>query len=96
MAASIRTHPKSGDVYFIPAAYPHQIEVLGDKQIHFLIFFDPPMPQDVGYKASSAVMAATFGLDEKALPEFPTTLKDPLIVGRVNFLDPVVEIAAMV
>jgi oxalate decarboxylase len=92
---------KPGDMYFIPAAYPHQIEVLGNKQIHFLIFFDQPMPYDVGYKASATaisreVMAATFGLDEEALPEFPTTLKDPLIVGRVNSLDPVVELTAMV
>lgn len=87
---------KPGDMYFIPAAYPHQIEVLGDKQIHFLTFFDQPMPYDVGYKASATaisreVMTATFGLDEEALPEFPTTVKDPLIVGRVNALDPVVE-----
>jgi oxalate decarboxylase len=90
---------KAGDMYFVPAAYPHQIEVIGDEQIHFLIFFDQPMPYDVGYKASATaisreVMAATFGLDEDALPDFPQTVKDPLIVGRVNSLDPVVEITA--
>jgi oxalate decarboxylase len=90
---------KPGDVYFIPAAYPHQIEVIGDEQIHFLIFFDQPMPYDVGYKASATaisreVMAATFGLKEEALPEFPQTVKDPLIVGRVNSLDPVVAVTA--
>lgn len=28
---------KPGDMYFIPAAYPHQIEVLEDEQIHVLI-----------------------------------------------------------
>ncbi|KAH7408347.1 RmlC-like cupin domain-containing protein [Phaeosphaeria sp. MPI-PUGE-AT-0046c] len=90
---------KPGDMYFVPAAYPHQIEVLGDERIHFLIFFDQPMPYDVGYKASAtaiskAVMAATFGVDEDVLPEFPTTVKDPLIVGRVNSLDPVVQVTA--
>lgn len=90
---------KPGDMYFIPAAYPHQIEVLGDEQIHFLIFFDQPMPYDVGYKASATaisreVFAATFGLVEKEVPEFPTTVKNALLVGRVNELDPVVEVTS--
>lgn len=33
---------KPGDMYYTPAAYPHQIEVLpeGRKDIHFCIFFD--------------------------------------------------------
>ena len=85
-----------GDVYFVPAAYPHQIEVLGEEKIHFLIFFDQPMPYDVGYRASATaiskpVMAATFGLDEAALPTFPQTVKDPLIVKRFNPVDPVID-----
>jgi oxalate decarboxylase len=80
---------KAGDMYFIPRAYPHQIEVLGDEEIHFLIFFDNPMPQDVGYRASATamsreVMAATFGVTEGQLPAFPFTPKDPLIVGNFN------------
>jgi len=80
---------KPGDMYFIPRAYPHQIEVIGDEQIHFLIFFDQPMPQDVGYRASATaisreVMAATFGVREGDLPVFPFTPKDPLIVGKFN------------
>jgi oxalate decarboxylase len=77
-----------GDVYFVPAAYPHQIEVLSER-IHFLIFFDQPMPADVGYRASASalspeVLAATLGT---ALPELPFTPADPLLVGRVNPLD---------
>ncbi|MDW4736295.1 cupin domain-containing protein, partial [Escherichia coli] len=36
-----------GDVYFIPRAYPHHIEVLDNDEIHFLIFFDQPTPGDV-------------------------------------------------
>ena len=81
-----------GDVYFVPAAYPHQIEVLGEEKIHFLIFFDQPMPYDVGYRASATaiskpVMAAIFGLEEEELPEFPQTVKDPLIVKRFNAVD---------
>ena len=41
---------KPGDMYFIPPAYPHHIEQLGDETIHFLIFFDQPSPQDIGYR----------------------------------------------
>jgi len=85
-----------GDMYFIPRAYPHQIEVLGDEKIHFLIFFDQPTPQDIGYRTSATlvsgeVMAATFGVSEDKLPVFPLTSKDPLIVGKANMVDPVVN-----
>ncbi|MCJ1459618.1 hypothetical protein MMC28_009997 [Mycoblastus sanguinarius] len=85
---------RPGDVYFVPTAYPHHIEVLGKEQIHFLIFFDQPMPFDVGYRASATAlsreaMAATFGVSEKDLPMFPFTPKDPLIVTRNNSRDPV-------
>jgi len=85
---------KEGDCYFIPAAYPHQIEVLGDKEIHFLIFFDQPMPYDVGYRTSATalsreVIAATFGVGTGDLPPFPFTTKDPLLVGKKNPVDPV-------
>ncbi|ORY00159.1 putative oxalate decarboxylase OxdC [Clohesyomyces aquaticus] len=87
---SVDTSLKPGDMYFIPRAYPHQIEVIGDEQIHFLIFFDNPMPQDVGYRASATamsrkVMAATFGVSTGDLPAFPYTPKDPLIVGNYNY-----------
>lgn len=80
-----------GDVYFIPRAYPHQIEVLGE-DVHFLVFFDQPTPGDVGYRlAASAfapgVLAATFGVEAAALPAFPKTVHDPLIVARINDLD---------
>jgi len=86
---------KPGDVYFIPAAYPHQIEVLGDEEIHFLIFFDQPMPYDVGYRTSATamsreVLAAVFGLATDDFPVFPQTVKDPLIVGKLNAVDHVV------
>lgn len=83
---------KPGDCYFIPAAYPHQIECVEGDEIHFVIFFDQPMPQDVGYRTSATaisreVLAATFGIKEKDLPQFPITVKDPLIVGRKNPVD---------
>jgi oxalate decarboxylase len=78
-----------GDVYFIPRAYPHHIEVLGRDEIHFLIFFDQPTPGDIGFRASAsamsrAVMAATLGMSEAQMPAFPETFSDPLIVERVN------------
>ncbi|WP_342251086.1 cupin domain-containing protein [Sphingomonas sp. OTU376] len=83
-----------GDTYFIPRSYPHQIEVLSDEDIHFLVFFDQPTPEDVGYRAattsfSKEVLAATFGVAPDAVPPLPLTPVDPLIVPRVNDLDPV-------
>ena len=78
-----------GDVYFIPRAYPHHIEVLDDDEIHFLIFFDQPTPGDVGFRASTSafsapVLAAMLGVPVGRLPKFPRTIADPLIVQRVN------------
>lgn len=85
---------KSGDVYFIPTAYPHQVEVIGDEPIHFLIFFDAPNPGDVGFRTSATalsreVLASTFEVPISQLPEFPFKTKDPLLVGRVNPVDPI-------
>lgn len=82
-----------GDVYFVPRAYPHQIEVLGEEEIHFLVFFDQPTPGDIGYRASASaysreVLAATLGVELAALPQLPFTPADPLIVDRVNPRDP--------
>jgi len=86
-------HP--GDVYFIPASYPHQIEVIGQKQIHFLIFFDQAMPKDVGFRQAGFVMgksvlAAAFGMKQEDLPDLPFNLEDPLLVVKKNAVDPVV------
>jgi len=83
-----------GDVYFIPRAYPHQIEVIGDDEIHFLVFFDQPTPGDIGYRASGSVfsrqvLAASFGVALDAVPVLPFTPIDPLIVGKPNPTDPV-------
>ncbi|MBS1844069.1 MAG: cupin domain-containing protein [Actinobacteria bacterium] len=82
-----------GDVYFVPRAYPHQIEVIGDEEIHFCVFFDQPTPGDIGYRASASafsrrVLASTFGVEEAELPDFPFTPVDPLIVERQDLLDP--------
>ena len=81
-----------GQVYFVPRAYPHHIEVLGDKDINFLIFFDQPTPGDIGYRATASaysrgVLSASFGVPERELPHFPFTPIDPLIVSRINPID---------
>jgi oxalate decarboxylase len=57
----------TGDMYFIPRAYPHHIENIGTLDSspeslrssppadwHFLIFFDQPTPADIGYRASAS------------------------------------------
>lgn len=83
-----------GDVYFIPRAYPHHIEDIGEDDFHFLIFFDQPTPADIGYRAtgsafSRGVLAATLGVPFDEMPELPNTPADPLIVERVNPVDPI-------
>ena len=82
----------AGDMYFVPAAYPHHIENIGTEDWHFLIFFDQPFPADIGYRASASaysrqVLAAAFNTHIDDLPQFPFTPADPLIVSRVNPLD---------
>ncbi|MGW0158015.1 cupin domain-containing protein [Mycobacterium sp. NPDC003323] len=82
----------AGDLYFIPRAYPHHIENTGSDPWHFLIFFDQPFPADIGYRASVSaysrnVLAAAFDTHLDALPDFPLTTSDPLIVPRRNPID---------
>ena len=67
-----------GDVYFIPRAYPHHIEVVDAPDLHFAIFFDQPTPGDIGYRASASaysreVLAASFNVHIDDLPNFPFT-----------------------
>ena len=83
---------RQGDVYFIPRAYPHHIEVFDAPEMHFCIFFDQPTPADIGYRTSISaysckVLAATFDTHIDDLPNFPFTKEDPLIVNRINPLD---------
>jgi len=83
-----------GDLYFVPRAFPHHIEVLGEDDINFLIFFDQPTPGDIGYRATASafsreVLAPSFNTPERNLPHFPFTPVDPLIVARPNPRDPV-------
>jgi oxalate decarboxylase len=85
---------QAGDAYFVPANYPHQIENVGDEDIHFCIFFDQPTPGDIGFKASVThlrpeLAAASIGIAPERIASLPYTASDPLIVPRVNPVDPV-------
>jgi oxalate decarboxylase len=84
-------HP--GDVYFIPAAYPHHFEDLGGGDLKLLVFFDQPRPGDIGMRAAAGcfskdVLAAGFGLSPSQFPDIPLVADDPLIVPRINPADP--------
>lgn len=85
---------QKGDVYFIPASFPHHIECVKPDHIQFLIFFDQPMPQDVAFRTGAEligadVLASSLGVPLKALPaKFPVATADPLIVARKNPVDP--------
>lgn len=84
----------AGDAYFIPPAYPHHIENVGEGNVHLLVFFDQVAPGDIGYRSlisayPRALVAAAFGIPEAELPVFPFTEIDPLLVPRPNPLDPV-------
>jgi oxalate decarboxylase len=83
-----------GDVYFIPRAYPHHIEDIGSGPFHVLIFFDRTTPGDIGFRTlvgcfERDVLAATLRMAEADLPRFPASEQDPLLVERINPVDPV-------
>jgi oxalate decarboxylase len=76
-------------MYFIPKGYPHHIENLGSDELHFLIFFDRAMPEDIGFTAGiptfpRRIVAPTLGTAEAALPRFPELAADAMIVRKRN------------
>jgi oxalate decarboxylase len=82
-----------GDVYFIPRAYPHHFEDIGEGDLKLLVFFDQVTPGDIGVRTvvgcySREVLAATFKVEPSALPQFPFATEDPLLVRRINAIDP--------
>ncbi|MEI6416692.1 MAG: cupin domain-containing protein [Verrucomicrobiota bacterium] len=75
-----------GDAYFIPRAYPHHIENLTNEELRFLIFFDTPHVQDIGYTGAipafpNRIIAPTLKIDPTLIPQIPT---DRLIVKKIN------------
>jgi oxalate decarboxylase len=84
-------HP--GDIYFIPRAYPHHIENLDGDEVHFLIFFDTPDVQDIGFTGAipafpARIIGPTLGLNQEQVSRIPRLPSDLLLVRRVNPLDP--------
>jgi oxalate decarboxylase len=84
-------HP--GDVYFIPIAYPHHFEDLGEDDLKLLVFFDQPRPGDIGMLPAAGcfskdVLAASFGLSPSQFPNLPFAANDPLFVPKINPVDP--------
>jgi oxalate decarboxylase len=83
----------AGDAYFIPRAFPHHIENLGEDETHFLVFFDQAEVRDIGYTGSAGalprrVLAPTLGMRAAELPELPPMPEDLLIVEKRNPVDP--------
>lgn len=82
---------EEGDIYFIPKAYPHHIENLNRGDLHLLIFFDQPMPQDIGFTGSiksmpDEVLSNTLKLKKSLFSKLPTYYEDLFIVKKINSL----------
>lgn len=80
---------KEGDIYFIPKAYPHHIENLGDDPLNLLIFFDEAMPGDVGFTGSvrsysNEVLAASTNNEPAFFGQLEKYYRDLFIVDKIN------------
>lgn len=83
---------QQGDIYFIPRAYPHHIENLSDEEMRFLIFFDTPDVQDIGFTGAipafpDRLLGSTLGLDNAHVSRIPRLPSDTLLVLKFNPLD---------
>ncbi|MCB1113689.1 MAG: cupin domain-containing protein [Chlamydiia bacterium] len=83
---------QEGDLYFIPKAYPHHIETLEKTDLHLLIFFDQPMPQDIGFTGSvksfpDAVLSGLMQSKEEVFKALPIHYTDLFIVDKKKPLD---------
>lgn len=83
---------EEGDLYFIPQAYPHHIENLTTSELHMLIFFDRPMPQDVGFSGSvksfpNEVLSSVMHCKKEIFEELPIYYEDLFIVTKKNRLE---------
>lgn len=81
-----------GDLYFIPKAYPHHIENLTNNSLHILIFFDQPLPGDIGMTGSvksysDDVLTAVLKSPKELIDSLPTYYRDLFIVKKTNPLD---------
>jgi oxalate decarboxylase len=82
-----------GDVYFIPKAYPHHIENIGAGPLHFCLYFDQPMPGDVGFSASiralsEDMLGSLFHVEPSFFSGLPRYYEDLFLVDKRNPIDP--------
>lgn len=80
---------EAGDIYFIPRAYPHHIENLGDDTTHFLVFFDQANGGDIGYTGGLTafpprIAMPTITAPGGSLPVLPNTPDDLALVEKTN------------
>ncbi len=76
-----------GDVVFIPAAYFHYIENIGEEDLHFAIFFDSEIPQDIGISGSlgfysNQMLASLYQVDPALLEKLPKPQESCLIAPQ--------------
>lgn len=81
-----------GDLYYIPKAYPHHIENIGENELHFLIFFDQPMPRDIGFTGSvtsfpSPVLEELLQVNPSFIHGLKKYYTDLFIVDKINPID---------
>ncbi|CAF1019641.1 unnamed protein product [Adineta steineri] len=79
---------KKDDVYFVPRAYPHYTENMGDVEVKILLFFDQAIVNDISYQSSflaysREVLTASFKCDSTQLPNVPFNRQN-LFVKRIN------------
>lgn len=84
---------KPADLYFIPKAYPHHIENIGDELLHILIFFDRAMPRDIGFTGSvksfpDEVLSAVLNVEIPFIEGLNKYYSDLFIVDKINPADP--------
>ncbi len=80
---------QEGDLYFIPKAYPHHIENLNNTDLHLCIFFDQPMPEDIGFTGSirsfpETVLQSSLKAPPEAIKQMPIYFEDSFIVTKFN------------
>jgi oxalate decarboxylase len=76
----------SDQIVFIPTAYFHYIENIGDEELHFAVFFSHEKPQDIGISGafgsySSEVLGAVFNVNPKIFESLPKYQEDLLVVA---------------
>ena len=73
-------------IVFIPTAYFHYIENIGDEELRFAVFFSHEKPQDIGISGafgsySNEVLGAVFNVNPKIFESLPKYQEDILVVA---------------